>query len=123
MNTAWFTTTDSKETWAPIGTYTNKNGETKVKFKRIGIRVDMADGSWWFYSYTHGTWTKHWPKVQKMDKLGRPATEGGKPVFLPERKDRYTVAGLHKEWASRKPELVSALETALSKAEEPAEEV
>lgn len=118
----WYCVSDSKVTWAPVGTYIAKNGERKMKFKRIGVRVDMADGSWWFFSYVHGTWTKHWPLTRKMDRLGRPAVEGGRPVFLPERKDRYTVAGLHKEWLARKPELVAALEGAVNQADEPNEE-
>jgi hypothetical protein len=118
----WFTVSESKVVWAPVGTYITKKGEKKTKFKRIGLRVDMADGSWWFFSFIHESWTKHWPLTQKMDRLGRPAVEGGKPVYLPERKDRYTVDGLRKEWAARKPELIAALEGAVATAEEPMEE-
>lgn len=118
---SWYVVTESKVVWAPIGTYTTKKGETKTKFKRIGVRVDMQDKSYWFYSFTHDSWTKHWPLTRKLDMLGRPAVEGGKPAFLPERKDRYTVAGLRKEWLARKPELVSALENAVNAANEPEE--
>ena len=114
---AWHTVSESKVTWAPIGTYVDKKGEVKVKFKKLGIRVSMQDGSWWFYSFKHGTWTKHWPLVRKMDRLGRPMVEGGREIFLPERKDNYTVAKLHREWLSRKPELVKALEGAVESAE------
>lgn len=122
MNTAWFNVSESKITWAPVGKYVTKKGEVKVRFKRIGVRVDMADGSWWFYSFTHNTWTKHWPLTRKIDGLGRPAVEGGKPVYLPERKDRYTVEGLRKEWLARKPELVAALEGAVTASDDPLEE-
>lgn len=118
---AWYSVSDSKIVWAPVGTYVTKKGERKTRFKRIGVRVDMADGSWWFYSFVHNTWTKHWPLTRKLDRLGRPAVEAGKAVFLPERKDRYTVEGLHKEWLVRKPELVAALEGAVNQADEPAE--
>lgn len=118
---AWYCVDDSKVVWAPVGTYTTKNGEVKTKFKRIGLKVSMADGSWWFFSFVHNTWTKHWPLTRKLDRLGRPAVEGGKPIYLPERKDRYTVEGLHKEWLARKPELVAALEKAVTDAEEPQE--
>jgi len=113
MNTDWYCVSESKVVWAPIGTFTNKKGEVKTKFKRIGLKVNMADGSWWFFSFVHSTWTKHWPLTRKSDMLGRPMVEGGKPVYHPERKDRYTVQGLRKEWLARKPELVSALENAL----------
>lgn len=109
----WFKVRESKVVWAPIGTRTLKNGEEKTRFSRIGVRVDMEDGSWWFFSFKHGTWTKHWPPVRKLDLFGRPTQE-----FFPEKKDRYTPWQLHKEWGGRKPELVSALQTAVSSVEE-----
>jgi hypothetical protein len=114
----WFTVKESEVVWAPIGLMTNKKGEQKTRFKRIGVRVRMMDGSWWFFSFVHKSWTKHNKLVQRLDRLGRPMVEAGKPVFLPERKDRYTIAGLHKEWASRRPELIRALEGALVEDEE-----
>lgn len=114
----WFTVNNRDLVWAPIGTYVNKKGETKTRFIRIGVKVQMQDGSWWFFSFKHSSWTKHNTLVQKMDKLGRPeTTPQGEPVYLPERKERYTVRELHKEWGVRKPELVSALESAVIEAE------
>jgi hypothetical protein len=112
----WFTVKENKLVWAPIGTITTKKGEVKTRFARLGVKVEMMDGSWWFFSFKHNTWTKHCPLVRRMDMLGRPMVEGGKPVFLPERKENYTVASLHKEWAKRKPELVAALESAVESA-------
>jgi hypothetical protein len=114
----WHTVKEVKLVWAPIGTVTTKKGEQKTRFLRIGVRVTMQDDSYWFYSLKHDSWTKHWTPVRKMDTLGRPMTEAGKPVFLPERTDRYTTPQLHKEWMGRKPELVLALETAVANAEE-----
>lgn len=117
--TAWFTVEESKVVWAPIGQYVNKKGETKTRFKRIGVKIKMQDGSWWFFSFTHETWTRHLPLVRKMDRLGRPEVDPqGKPVFLPERKDSYTTPKLHREWGDRKPELVRCLENALVESEE-----
>lgn len=113
----WHTVKSSDLVWAPIGTYTNKNGEVRTKFARIGVKVVMMDNSWWFFSFKHESWTKHNPLVQRLDRLGRPMVEGGKPVYLPERKDRYTVRELHKEWMGRKPELVHALENAVIEVE------
>jgi hypothetical protein len=110
----WHTVKSSDLVWAPIGTYVNKNGEVRTKFKRIGVRVTMMDNTWWFFSFKHESWTKHNKPVQRLDRLGRPMIEGGKPVFLPERKERYTIRELHKEWGTRKPELVVALETAVT---------
>ena len=109
----WFTVRESKVVWAPIGTRILKNGEEKTRFSRVGVRVDMMDGSWWFYSFKHESWTKHWPSRQATDLLGRPNGD-----LLPEKKDRYTQMQFYKEWSGRKPELVSALQTAVANASE-----
>ncbi len=114
----WLTVKESKLVWAPVGMKFTKKGEEKTRFMRIGVRVDMMDGSWWFFSFKHESWTKHNTPVRKMDRLGRPAVEAGKPVFLPERKDRYTVLTLHREWDKRRPELVAALERAVMDVQE-----
>lgn len=113
----WLTIKETQLVWAPVGTYTNKKGEVKTRFLKIGVKITMEDASWWFYSYHHKTWTKHWPLVQRLDRLNRPMVEGGNPVFLPERKDRYTEQQLSKEWGCRKPELVASLQKALFDAE------
>lgn len=119
----WHTVNSSELVWAPVGVYVNKKGETKTKFIRIGVRVKMADGSWWFFSFRHSSWTKHNTLVRKMDRLGRPACDPkGQPIYLPERKENYTVTQLHREWGSRKPELVAALENAVNEAENKEEE-
>lgn len=119
----WHTVNSSELVWAPVGVYVNKKGETKTKFIRIGVRVKMADGSWWFFSFRHSSWTKHNTLVRKMDRLGRPACDPkGQPIYLPERKENYTVHQLHREWGSRKPELVAALENAVNEAENKEEE-
>lgn len=109
----WFTVKDSRVVWAPVGTRVLKNGEEKTRFLRIGVRVDMMDGSWWFYSFKHGTWTKHHPSKQELDMFGRPNGH-----LLSERKENYTSWKLYKEWGGRKPELVAALEGAVAAAEE-----
>jgi hypothetical protein len=113
----WFTITETQLVWAPVGTFTNKKGEVKTKFIRLGVKVTMADGTHWFYSFKHDSWTKHHLPVRKLDRLGRPAEEAGKPVFLPARKERYTATELQREWGRRKPELVASLHAAVAEAE------
>jgi hypothetical protein len=105
----WFTIKESKLVWAPVGTRVLKNGEEKPRFLRIGVRVDMMDGSWWFYSFKHKTWTKHHPRKMATDMFGRPNGN-----LLPEKKENYTSWQLYKEWGGRKPELVAALEGAVA---------
>lgn len=119
----WFTINETQLVWAPIGTYTNKKGELKTKFIKLGVKIKMADGTHWFYSYKHASWTKHHLPVQKMDRLGRPATEAGKPVFLPARKENYTELQLQREWGTRKPELVLSLQKAVIEAESAGEDL
>jgi hypothetical protein len=118
----WYTVSDSKVVWAPIGMRRTKTGELKPRFSRIGTRVTMADGSWWFYSFRHGSWTQHFKPVQAMDRLGRPATEAGTPVMLPERKNSYkSWAVVEREFGGRAPGLLAALQTAATAAVEAAE--
>lgn len=118
----WFTVKSSDMVWAPIGQFVTKKGELKTRFVKLGIKITMMDGAWWFYSFKHGSWTKHWVPVPKMDKLGRPLVEGGKLVYLPERKETYrSYEALQKEWGTRKPELIRNLTAALETALEPAE--
>ncbi len=119
----WFTITETQLVWAPVGTYTNKKGEVKTKFIKLGVKIKMEDGTHWFYSFKHGSWTKHHLPVRKMDRLGRPMVEAGQPVYLPARKERYTETELQREWGTRKPELVAGLQKALFDAESDGEEL
>jgi hypothetical protein len=58
---AFRTIRDAKVVFVPIGEYVNKKGELKTKFARTGIRVEMEDGSWWFYHFRYNTWSRHYP--------------------------------------------------------------
>lgn len=111
---SWYTVVESKISWAPIGVRTLKSGEEKPRFSRIGVRVNMADGSWWFYSFKHDSWTMHQPPLQRLDRLGRPMVEAGKPVFGPERKSRFqNWRAVVREYGGRAPGIVSALQGAV----------
>ena len=121
----WYTVVESKVVWAPIGVRKLKNGEEKPKFVRIGVRIDMADGSWWFYSFRHDSWTQHFKPVPKTDRVGKPVVEYSQVVMV-ERKNKYrNWAEVCKEFAARSPGMVSALQagviSALQDAEEKAE--
>lgn len=112
----WYTVVDAKIVWAPIGVRTMKNGEEKPKFVRIGVRVDMADGSWWFYSFRHDSWTQHFKPVAKTTRLGKPVVEYGKTVMV-ERKNNYrNWAAVCKEFAARSPGVINALQIAVTNA-------
>jgi len=113
----WYTVVESKVSWAPIGSRILKNGEEKPRFSRIGVRINMEDGSWWFYSFKHDSWTLHRVPVRKLDRLGRPAVEAGKPVFHPERKERWSNwAAVVREFGYRSPNIIAALRGAVEAA-------
>lgn len=118
----WYTVVESKIVWAPIGVRRLKNGEEKPKFVRIGVRVDMADGSWWFYSFRHDSWTQHFKPVPQTDRIGRPVVEYGKVVMVDKKNQYRNWAAVCKEFASRSPGIVSALRGAVIAAIEGAEE-
>jgi len=113
---SWYTVVEAKIVWAPIGVRTLKNGEQKPKFVRIGVRVDMADGSWWFYSFRHDSWTQHLKARPKLDRLGRPLIEYGTVAMQPEVKHKYrNWAAVCKEFDKR-PGIINALQTAVTDA-------
>ena len=110
---AWYTVLESKISWAPIGTVITKKGQEKPRFSRIGVRIDMADGSWWFCSDKHGSWTLHFPRRPETDFMGRPMMEEGKPKLLPEKTSRWaSTEALVADFGPRSPGLVAALKTA-----------
>ena len=112
----WYTVVESKIVWAPIGVRTLKNGEQKPKFVRIGVRVDMADGSWWFYSFRHDSWTQHFKPVPKTDRIGKPVVEYGEIVMVEKKNNYRNWAAVCKEFAARSPGLVNALQTGVTNA-------
>lgn len=119
----WYTVVESKIVWAPIGVIRTKTGEEKPKFVRIGVKISMADGSWWFYSFRHDSWTQHFKPMPKLDRLGRPVIEYGKPVMV-ERKNKWNNWGaVCKEFAARSPGIVNSLQTAIVNALEGSDDV
>lgn len=113
----WFDVSEATVVWAPIGTTVNKRGEERTRFSRLGIKVEMADGSWWFHSFKHGSFTQHFPLIQASDRLGRPAVDPkGNPVMLPERTNRFAnLQAVCREFENR-PQFVQNLTSALARA-------
>jgi hypothetical protein len=106
----WFTVLDAKVSYFGFKAI-NAKGEEYAKWIRLGIRINMADGSWWFHHFKTSSWTRHWPLTQAINKQGKPATElGGKPIMLPEKKDQWgNWEKLAKEFGNR-PKLLTALQ-------------
>ena len=93
----------AKVVFVPIGTKLNKDGELKTVFVRMGIRVDMLDGSWWFKHFRAGTWTHHWDGLES----------GSCFPFAPvkvERKQSYSRIALEREYAGNRRKMIVALE-------------
>jgi hypothetical protein len=119
----WYTVVESKIVWAPIGTRVLKNGDEKTRFSRIGVKISMADGSWWFYSFRHDSWTQHFPLRPKLDRLGRPVVEYGKIAMQPEKKNKWANwDALSKDFGGRSPGLINALRDAVVSALEQGEQ-
>jgi len=58
---SWRTVADSKVVYVPLGMKpVGKKGEEKMTFARTGIRVEMADLSWWLFHFKSRTWTRHY---------------------------------------------------------------
>ena len=101
--TAWYTVASAKVVYVPIGTKVNKKGETKTIFARTGVRVDMVDGSWWFYHFKFLTWSRHYKGTATAGRGFNACT------VIVELKDSYTPSKLQREYATR-PNLLKALE-------------
>ena len=69
---AWRTVTDAKVVYVPLGEKPTKDGEMRMTFARTGIRVEMADFSWWFFHFKSSTWRRHYKlpgnPVEQKDK-------------------------------------------------------
>ena len=76
--TAWRTVADAKVVYVPLGEVPGKDGIPRMRFARTGIRVEMADGSWWFFHFKGRTWSRHFKNLgssveQKDDGLSESA--------------------------------------------------
>ena len=111
VNQKWNTLAASKVVYFPLA-HKGKDGEEKIRFMRVGIRVDMVDGSWWFLHFKRGSWSHHRPRVQSLTRWGTPAVEmmTETPILVAESKDSYPNFGaVVKEWGVRSPMLIDAL--------------
>ena len=96
------TVKEAKVVYVCVGTKTNKNGEEVPNFVRIGIRVDMMDDSWWFYSFKGHTWTNHYKGLE---------TRGcvlSSPLSI-DRKQSFSRRELEREYAGIRHKMIDAL--------------
>jgi hypothetical protein len=82
----------------------------KASFFKVGVRIDLDDGSWWFVGRS-GSWVCHFPVRQALDKFFRPLFDRhGVPVMAPEVKNRWdSVQQLKLDLGRRNPWLVIRL--------------
>lgn len=106
---AWFDVSEATMVWAPIGTTVNKSGEERPRFSRLGVKVKMDDGCWWFYSFKHGSYTQHFPRVKKFWTAGLDES-----THLPEKTNRYASwSAVEKEFKNR-PHFLESLQNAIN---------
>lgn len=109
---AWFTVKDAKVVVVPIGTRITKDGREVMRYAKSGIRVDMADGSWWFNYFKTGSWTSHTPKMPvKSGPWWSDVVQSGEDT------KGYSPVALRSEYAGR-PQLLLALREGVSLAME-----
>lgn len=106
---AWRTVAEAKVVYFPLVAGKKKDGEDKIIFIRVGIRIEMADGTWWFHHFKFGSWTHHFMGADKQG-TGFYASQS-KQV---ERKESYTPKALQREYGGRG--LVEALESGVQQA-------
>lgn len=74
-----------------VKTLINYKGK-QVMF-RVGTRIELSDGTWWFRSRptrrVHSTWTKHSPGLPLYHRSGTPVIENGKHAVGPERVEKF----------------------------------
>ena len=100
--TAWRTVADAKVVYVPLGEVPGKDGIPRMRFARTGIRVEMADGSWWFKHFKSGTWTHHYPGISTV---GKGFNAKATPTM---HKQSYSQRALERDYATR-PAMLEAL--------------
>ena len=94
------TVASAKVVYVPLG---KNEDDEPTRFARTGIRVNMADNSWWFLSFRSKSWTNHWVGLESNSNFLSPSTQV-------DRKQSYTPAALRREYSERCPMMLVALQ-------------
>lgn len=100
------TVTDAKVVKAPLE-IAQDDGQTMLVFVRIGIRLEMADGSHWF-QHKSGSWTHHFAGLERD-----PFDDS---LVHVQRKASYSPRQLDRDFGNR-PEFLRALAVGVEVAE------
>lgn len=68
------TVTASKVSYAPIQ---SKKKDGELDFMRLGVKIELSDGNWWFYHFKFQSFSKHEPDTPITNKSGSPVYEPG----------------------------------------------
>lgn len=98
----WYTANTSKVVYAPIWADGAEDSDQPARFARMGVRVDLADGTYWFYHFKAGTWTHHWYGVKQERWFHQPEQV--------EYSKAYTFKALRREYRGRECLIVALLE-------------
>ncbi len=84
----------------------------------VGIRIDMADGSWYFWARKHKTWTKHEPGLKHWLRSGSPMLDEvtGEQKQDKERITRYGTETQFRRTMGHCTRLMNALDEAMATA-------
>ena len=110
--------TNAKVQYIPNGTYIDRNGEEHVKFMRVGTRIELANGEWWFCT-SRGAWTRHTVGPIRRHNSGSPVLmDNGEPERMAGRIESYRNDTRLREAYGHCPKLINALNLGLILAEE-----
>lgn len=100
---AYRTIADTKVVYVPVGERIDAKGRVYTVFARTGIRVDMANGSWWFKCFRTDTWSRHYTALEAQ---GRGFNRKAVPIELSD--PGLTPSAMARVWGHN-PELLNAL--------------
>lgn len=82
---------------------TTKDGNEVMA--RVGVKIYMNNGGWWFVSRRYRSWTYHFPIRQKLDKFFKPVFDKNRqPVMAAEMKNRWSEEEFKRDFAKQSPE-------------------
>lgn len=106
------TVTASKVVYAPV--QSKKKDDDGISLIRLGVRIELSDGNWWFYHFKYESFSKHVPGALKTTKSGSPVWEPGGTKQAREN-EKITRYGKRDELVKRIPGAANELLTLLDR--------
>lgn len=115
----WLKVTEAKVSYV---VFTKKDRETGEKKpcslpNRLGVKITLGDGTWYFYHFRYESWTQHTPGNVKCYASGTPMTDPqGNVLRHPERIARWDNDFKFRKAFAHCPKLIAVIEAAYDQA-------